>query len=196
MPSLLNLIDVECQLGKYSEQELLKMPVDSFALVMQDAEILFNDELEKFIDNNSPSKKFIERISLKQNTNLALKYSSFIKYHKYSLPEEKKPLPDSFQKFIDVMPLDDMENCKEIGEYRYFLYQYHQDNITKKMKTFGIKRETVAYINKLADEIIALNAPQEIKDDITVKVEEGKVVLKRPSDSKNHKAKHGGGTHN
>ena len=32
---------------------------------------------------------------------------------------------------------------------------------------------------------------QEIKDDITVKVEEGKVVVGRPSDSKNHKAKHG-----
>jgi len=32
---------------------------------------------------------------------------------------------------------------------------------------------------------------QEIKDDITVKVEEGKVVLERPSDSKSHKAKHG-----
>jgi large subunit ribosomal protein L6 len=32
---------------------------------------------------------------------------------------------------------------------------------------------------------------QEIKDDITVKVEEGKVILERPSDSKSHKAKHG-----
>lgn len=32
---------------------------------------------------------------------------------------------------------------------------------------------------------------QEIKDDITVKVEEGKIVVGRPSDSKSHKAKHG-----
>ena len=32
---------------------------------------------------------------------------------------------------------------------------------------------------------------QEIKDDITVKVEEGSVIVERPSDSKSHKAKHG-----
>jgi len=32
---------------------------------------------------------------------------------------------------------------------------------------------------------------QEIKDGIIVKVEEGKVVVKRPSDDKGHKAKHG-----
>jgi len=32
---------------------------------------------------------------------------------------------------------------------------------------------------------------QEIKDDITVKVEEGTIILDRPSESKSHKAKHG-----
>ena len=32
---------------------------------------------------------------------------------------------------------------------------------------------------------------QEIKDDITVKVEEGSIIVERPSDSKSHKAKHG-----
>ena len=32
---------------------------------------------------------------------------------------------------------------------------------------------------------------QEIKDDITVKVEDGSVIVERPSDSKSHKAKHG-----
>ena len=51
--------------------------------------------------------------------------------------------------------------------------------------TFEIKENVVTVKGKLGE------LSQEIKDDITVKVEEGKVVLERPSDSKNHKAKHG-----
>ena len=51
--------------------------------------------------------------------------------------------------------------------------------------TFEIKENVVTVKGKLGE------LSQEIKDDITVKVEEGKVVLERPSDSKSHKAKHG-----
>ncbi|MFW2377685.1 MAG: 50S ribosomal protein L6 [Cellulophaga baltica] len=51
--------------------------------------------------------------------------------------------------------------------------------------TFEINENVVTIKGKLG----ALS--QEIKDDITVKVEEGKVVVNRPSDSKSHKAKHG-----
>jgi len=50
---------------------------------------------------------------------------------------------------------------------------------------FEIKENVVTVKGKLGE------LSQEIKDDITVKVEEGKVVLERPSDSKSHKAKHG-----
>ncbi len=51
--------------------------------------------------------------------------------------------------------------------------------------TFDIKDNVVTIKGKLG----ALT--QEIKDDITVKVEEGSIVVERPSDSKSHKAKHG-----
>ena len=51
--------------------------------------------------------------------------------------------------------------------------------------TLDIKENVVTVKGKLGE------LSQEIKDDITVKVEEGKVVLGRPSDSKSHKAKHG-----
>jgi len=51
--------------------------------------------------------------------------------------------------------------------------------------TFEINENVVTIKGKLG----ALT--QEIKDDITVKVEEGSVVVERPSDSKSHKAKHG-----
>ena len=51
--------------------------------------------------------------------------------------------------------------------------------------TFDIKDNVVTVKGKLG----ALT--QEIKDDITVKVEEGSVIVERPSDSKSHKAKHG-----
>ncbi|REE80412.1 large subunit ribosomal protein L6 [Lutibacter oceani] len=51
--------------------------------------------------------------------------------------------------------------------------------------TFDIKDNVVTVKGKLGE------LTQEIKDDITVKVEEGSIIVERPSDSKSHKAKHG-----
>ena len=51
--------------------------------------------------------------------------------------------------------------------------------------TFDIKDNVVTVKGKLGE------LTQEIKDDITVKVEDGSVIVERPSDSKSHKAKHG-----
>ncbi|WP_111708133.1 50S ribosomal protein L6 [Lutibacter citreus] len=51
--------------------------------------------------------------------------------------------------------------------------------------TFDIKDNVVTIKGKLGE------LSQEIKDDITVKVEEGSIIVSRPSDSKDHKAKHG-----
>ncbi len=51
--------------------------------------------------------------------------------------------------------------------------------------TFDIKDNVVTIKGKLGE------LSQEIKDDIKVKLEEGSIIVERPSDSKNHKAKHG-----
>jgi len=51
--------------------------------------------------------------------------------------------------------------------------------------TFEINENVVTVKGKLGE------LSQEVVGDITVKVEEGNVVLERPSDSKDHKAKHG-----
>ena len=51
--------------------------------------------------------------------------------------------------------------------------------------TFEIKDNVVAIKGKLGE------LSQEIKDDISVKLEDGSIIVERPSDSKNHKAKHG-----
>ena len=51
--------------------------------------------------------------------------------------------------------------------------------------TFEINENVVTVKGKLGE------LSQEITDDIIVKVEEGKVILERPTDSKSHKAKHG-----
>ena len=51
--------------------------------------------------------------------------------------------------------------------------------------TLEIKDNVVTVKGKLGE------LSQEIKDDITVKVEEGSVIVERPSESKPHKAKHG-----
>ncbi|NLP58268.1 50S ribosomal protein L6 [Lutibacter sp. B1] len=51
--------------------------------------------------------------------------------------------------------------------------------------TFDIKENVVTVKGKLGE------LTQEITDDISVKAEDGSIVLERPSDSKIHKAKHG-----
>jgi large subunit ribosomal protein L6 len=51
--------------------------------------------------------------------------------------------------------------------------------------TFDINENVVTVKGKLGE------LTQEITDDITVKVEEGSIIVERPSDSKSHKAKHG-----
>lgn len=51
--------------------------------------------------------------------------------------------------------------------------------------TFEINNNVVTIKGKLGE------LTQEIKDDITIELVDGKIVLNRPSDSKNHKAKHG-----
>ena len=51
--------------------------------------------------------------------------------------------------------------------------------------TLDIKENVITVKGKLGE------LTQEIAGDITVKVEDGSVVLERPSDSKDHKAKHG-----
>ena len=51
--------------------------------------------------------------------------------------------------------------------------------------TFDINENVVTVKGKLGE------LSQEIAGDITVKVEEGSVIVARPSDSKDHKAKHG-----
>ena len=51
--------------------------------------------------------------------------------------------------------------------------------------TFEINENVVTVKGKLGE------LSQEVVGDITVKVEDGNVVLERPSDSKDHKAKHG-----
>lgn len=51
--------------------------------------------------------------------------------------------------------------------------------------TLEIKDNVVTVKGKLGE------LSQEIKDDITVKVEEGSIIVERPSESKPHKAKHG-----
>ena len=51
--------------------------------------------------------------------------------------------------------------------------------------TFDIKDNVVTIKGKLGE------LSQEIKDDINVKLEDGSIIVERPSDNKNHKAKHG-----
>ena len=51
--------------------------------------------------------------------------------------------------------------------------------------TFDINENVITVKGKLGE------LSQEIAGDITVKVEEGNVIVARPSDSKDHKAKHG-----
>ncbi|MDB4582211.1 TlpA family protein disulfide reductase [Draconibacterium sp.] len=155
------LYSLDLRLNKPLREELAEMKVDSFVTTIKNLDQSTSSEIEKFIANDSPSDKFIERITLKQKVKLAHKYFDFTRYH----PNDD-PIAAYLQGYLDEIPLNDEENCKEISEYSYFLYQYHDNIIDKKMEGSGLYKETAVYINKLADEIIALDVPQEIKDDI------------------------------
>lgn len=159
------LYSLDLMLNKPSREELAKMKVDSFETVLNNLEKETTYEIEEFISENSPSDKFIERIKLKQKVGLGMKCFDFTRYHQNNESQDK-PIQSYFQKYLDAIPTNDKENIKEISEYRYFLHQYYDYEINKKMKASGLYKETSAYINKLADEIIALGIPQEIKDDI------------------------------
>jgi len=159
------LYSLDLKMNKPLRQEISKMKVDSFATIMIKLENSTSKDIKEFIAKSSSSALFQERIKLKQRSELALKYLDYTNYHNYKNPPEKL-IFDSFHAFIDAMPYNNIENCKEITEYWYFLYHYGQNIINKKMKTTGLKRETVAYIHKYADEIVRLDLPQDIKNDI------------------------------
>lgn len=159
------LYSLDLKLNKPLTEEIVKMKVKDFATIMNNLEQSSAEDIRNYIAKKSPSVLFTERIWLKQQSELAIKYFEYVRHNQYLLSNEKS-VYKSFQEFINAIPANDVENCKEISEYHYFLYQYNEDRINNLMKESGLYKETKAYINELADEIVALDVPQEIKDDI------------------------------
>ncbi len=146
---------------------LLKMPVDSFTVKMDEAINARNEAIEKFQEQNTTSAKFLKEIRLMQRIDFAQNYKYFIDFHHRYAPQDTLPIPDSFQEYVDEIPVDDYELCKEIPEYRYWVISHLQSEISKTLSAdTTINYKMAVYAEKNINEIIALNAPVEIKDEI------------------------------
>ncbi len=150
---------------KEGVRELLKMQVDSFDMKMDNAIKTSNDAIENFQKENNPSAKFIESVQLMQKISFAWNYKYFINYHHRSAPQDTLPIPDYFQEYVDEIPVDDYEKCKEIPEYQSWVTSHLQAKIQKTLSADStLNYKTIAFAEKNIDEIIALDAPVDIKD--------------------------------
>ena len=158
--ALLNSIDGKWR--QYNWQEIIKMPVDSFLLFARNVQKEVYDELEILKSEHTPSDKFIQRAKLRYDVMLV----SGIEYYKMVAAGSTTIPKGSFTEFTNIIPENDKELCKEVKEYCSYLIPRFKRKISNTMKASGLHKETTAYINKMADEIIALNVPQQIKDEV------------------------------
>jgi len=158
--ALLNSIDGKWR--QFNWPEILKMPVDSFLLFARSVQKEVNDELEILKTDHSPSDNFIKRAKLRYDVMLV----SGIEYYEMIAGRSTRIPIGSFAEFTNKIPKNDEELCKEVQEYCSYLIPRFKREISNKMKASKLHKETSAYINRLADEIIALNVPQQIKDEV------------------------------
>ncbi len=159
------LLLLEGMAKKQNGKTLLKLPVDSFAKKMDDIRKISEKEIQDFKAKYSPSVKFIENVKLIQKIEFVKMYKKYIKYYSRNFPYDSTPIPNSFQSFIDEVPVDDFETCKEISSYKYYVFSHYENIIKKKLQAdTTIKRGSVAYTNKNADEIANLEVPTVIKE--------------------------------
>ncbi len=157
--SLLNSLDEDWR--KYNWPEKLKLPDDSFMLFVRNVQNEVYNKLEKTKTEHSSSDIFMKRAKLKYDVKLL----STIEYYKRTHQSDEIPT-DYFVEFSNRIPEYDKELCQEVQEYLWFLVPKFKMEISNTLSASGLDKETSAYINKMADKIIALDVPQQIKDEV------------------------------
>lgn len=147
--------------------ELLKMPVDTFTSKMNAAQKASNEAIAAYKNDHAPSAKFIQIAEMNQKVDFAQKYDYYINFHKRYAPNDDTPMPESFQAYIDEIPVDNYELCKELPAYKYYLAKHFNSKITEELAAdTTLKPQTVAYTKKNIEAILALEVLQEIKDEL------------------------------
>ena len=153
---------------KESTMQLVKMPLNNFKKVMDEAIKASDDAIANFIAiENTSSDKFFKTVKLIQKINFAQKYKYFINLHARVVPKDTLPIPASFQEYIDEVPVDNFEMCKEFSEYKFWVISHYSKGISETLQTdVSIKKGTVAYAEKNIDAITALGIPEDLKSEI------------------------------
>lgn len=126
------------------------------------------DRLEDFQAVYPKEALFIEKMKFML---LAARTNCFFKYMRYNaLENDSSDWIKSFNHIVDSLPKDNEVFSKEISEYRSFLISYFETEIKNNLQKKQIRRFTKKHMNRNIDEIVALNAPQSIKDALGNKI--------------------------
>jgi thiol-disulfide isomerase/thioredoxin len=126
------------------------------------------EKLEEYQANNPKETVFIEKMKFML---LAAKTNCFFKYVRYNaLENDSSDWIKSFNHIVNSLPKDNEAFSKEISEYRSFLISYFETGIKNNLQKEQIRRFTKKHMNRNIDEIVALNAPQSIKDALGNKI--------------------------
>ncbi|WP_340112054.1 TlpA disulfide reductase family protein [Maribellus mangrovi] len=151
----------------YGIVDLLKMPVDSFSMIMSEEDKKWSDAIEAFEVENNLSEKFVSLVSLKGKVDLAQKYNYYIRLHNRYAPADTTPIPVAFQAYVDEVPLDDYEAFNELRDYKFYVISGIQQEINAGlMEDSTLTRGSGAYYNASIDKVIALDVPEEVKNEI------------------------------
>ncbi|TAJ09202.1 AhpC/TSA family protein [Marinilabiliaceae bacterium JC017] len=145
---------------------LLTKPATSFDSLVQDNYAKKTKAIEEIKNKPAYSTTFLDKISLITKIEMAEKYHYYNIYHPRFAPQDTTPIPDRFNEYGKDIPLDNAAYFNEIRQYKGHVMRTYRQQIDDKLKGLNIDRFSINYTNRNFDEIIALNAAQEIKDEL------------------------------
>lgn len=160
---LVSIQDIGLQLSV----QLMKTPVDSFVMKVDSVRALIDTEIESILAENTLSKEFVNVVKLIEQIKIGGFYDNYIQYHPRFAPDDTTSIPSSFQEYIDAIPLDNVEKYIGIRDYKSFITMHYQKEMQKSVKAdTTLKPGSIAYYDKTIDAILALQAPEEVKESI------------------------------
>ncbi len=145
---------------------LLSHPAPKFDEIVSSNAKAINEKIAEYEEAYPKDKEFIEKVRLNEKVNLAQDYEYFTMYHARLAPGDTIPIPEDYKTYGDAIPLDKYEAFKEINAYKSFVVNKHMTAIEDGLKADNIKKRTVAFTSAQVDAIVALEVPQEVKDEL------------------------------
>ncbi|WP_167610882.1 TlpA disulfide reductase family protein [Maribellus sediminis] len=144
---------------------LMKMSVDSFVMQVDSVKTLIDKTVNMFSAENKFSEEFTDVLTLIEKIKIAGYYKNYMNYHPRFAPTDTTSIPESFQEYVDGIPLDQVDKYIGITDYKSFLTMHYQGQIQEELKAdTTLKRASVDYFSKNIDLILASEAPVRVKD--------------------------------